>query len=49
MSGSMDFSVRWGFPAIAKTAFGLIVFIGIILVLVVIWLIRRFSKRKTNS
>ena len=42
----MDFSVSWGFPAIAKVALGAIVFVGIGLVAVIVWLIRRISRRR---
>jgi len=41
----MDFSVKWGFSLIMKLAFGLIAFIGIGLIVVTIWLFRRYHKR----
>lgn len=44
----MDFSVSWGLPRIAKTTLGLIAFLGISLVLVIIWLIRKYYTRKTS-
>ncbi|MFH0990050.1 MAG: alpha/beta hydrolase [bacterium] len=45
----MDFSVRWGFPVIAKTALGVLAFIGIGLVAVLVWLIRRHGKWKASK
>ncbi len=42
----MDFTVRWGFPIIAKIAFGAVILIGTALFAVVFWLIRRHQKRR---
>ncbi len=42
----MDFHVKWGFPMIAKTAFGVIVFTGMVFVGAIVWLMKRFGKRK---
>lgn len=42
----MDFSVKWGFPTIAKITLGVITLVGIALVTVIIWLIKRYRKRK---
>jgi pimeloyl-ACP methyl ester carboxylesterase len=44
----MDFSVGWSFPLIAKIALGVIVFVGLVLVTVIVWLIRRRGKRKAS-
>ncbi len=41
----MDFSVTWGFPAIAKMALGAIIFVGIAFVAVIVWLGRKYRKR----
>ena len=43
---AMDFSVGWGFPAIAKLGIGLIALVGIAAVGIAVWLIRRYGKRK---
>lgn len=45
----MDFSVSWSFPTIAKTALGTIVFVGLVLVVVVVWLIRKYRKRHLSE
>jgi len=45
----MDFSVSWGFPGIAKTGLGAIVFMGIALVAVIAWLMKRFGKSKASE
>jgi len=37
----MDFNVSWGFPKIAKVALSLVALVGIALVAVIVWLIRR--------
>jgi len=42
----MNFSVSWGFPAIAKLALGVLTFVGIALVAVIVCFIRRFRKRQ---
>lgn len=41
----MDFSVKWGFPIIAKTAGGVIAFFVIVLAAIVVWFIKRYGKR----
>lgn len=45
----MDFSVSWGFPTIAKIALGVIAFVGIAFVAVIVWLIRKYGKRKASQ
>jgi pimeloyl-ACP methyl ester carboxylesterase len=45
----MDFSVRWGFPAIAKVALGAITFIAIAVVAVIVWILRRYSRRQAST
>ena len=37
----MDFKVKWGFPKIAKIALGGIAFVGIALMAIIVWFIRR--------
>jgi len=44
----MDFHVKWGFPAIAKIAVGAVIFVGIILLSILFWLIRRRVRRVTG-
>ncbi len=43
---AMDFNVGWGFPAIAKLAIGLIAFVGIAVIGIAVWLVRRYGNRK---
>ena len=40
----MNFSVNWGFPVIAKVALGVLTFVGIALLAVIVWFIRRFRR-----
>jgi pimeloyl-ACP methyl ester carboxylesterase len=37
----MDFTVRWGFPLLAKIAVGVLLFVGVAIVLLIVWLVRR--------
>lgn len=43
----MDFSVSWGFPTIAKVAVGVVFIVGMGLVTVLVWFIRRYRRRRT--
>ena len=45
----MDFSVRWGFPAIAKIALGVIALIGIVVVVGIAWFLRKHGKRQASK
>lgn len=44
----MDFSVKWGFPLIAKTVVGAIGLLIIVLVAVVVWFIKRRSAKRAR-
>lgn len=46
---AMDFNVAWGFPAVAKLAVAAIVILGIALVGVVVWIARKYLKRKAAT
>lgn len=45
----MDFGVRWGFPIIAEIALGVIALVGIAFVAIIVWLRRRYGKRKASE
>jgi pimeloyl-ACP methyl ester carboxylesterase len=42
----MNFAVTWGFPKIAKIAIGGIVFILMVMVVVIVWIIKIYRKRR---
>jgi pimeloyl-ACP methyl ester carboxylesterase len=44
----MDFSVKWGFPKIAKIVVCLITIIAIAVIIVIVWIIRRYWKQTVS-
>lgn len=40
----MDFNVKWGFPLIIKLALGAIILVGLTIVVVLIWLFKKYPK-----
>jgi pimeloyl-ACP methyl ester carboxylesterase len=44
----MDFAVGWGFPFLARAAFGAMVVLGILFIAVVVWLLRKYQRRRAR-